>query len=78
MLDEGLAALAGARGDLGQPDGGLDGLDLAEERPDVAERVVTPVFQQAGGLGSDLPAGFGQLPPAARKSLTSRVTTVSP
>ncbi len=33
------AGLARVRGNLGQPDGGLDRLDLTEERPDVAEFV---------------------------------------
>ena len=35
-----LARLAELRRDLGQPDGSLDGLDLAEERADAAEIVM--------------------------------------
>jgi hypothetical protein len=41
--------------DFGQPDGGLDRLDLAEERPLVLKLVLAPVLQQASGLGRDLP-----------------------
>ena len=36
--------------DLGQPDGRLDGLDLAEKRADAAELVMSPVLEEAGGL----------------------------
>ena len=43
------------RRDLGEPDRGLDRLDLAEERPDAAELVVPPVLEQARGLGRHLP-----------------------
>ena len=49
------------RRDLGQPDGGLDRLDLAEERADAAELVMPPVLKQAGRLRRDLPlVGVGQ------------------
>ena len=48
------------RRDLGQPDCRLDRLDLAEERTDVAELVVAPVFQEARGLGCDIPLRLGQ------------------
>ena len=36
---------AALRRDLGQPDRGLHRLDLAEERPDVAEPMTAPVLQ---------------------------------
>jgi hypothetical protein len=65
-LPDGREALAvlGLRRDLGQPDRGLRGLDLAEERTHAAELVVAPVLQQAGRLGRDLPlAGIGQAAP---------------
>ena len=64
VVEEALAGLADCGRDLGQPDGGLDRLDLAEERPDAAELVVPPVLEQAGGFGRDLPVvRVGQRPP---------------
>ena len=59
---ENLAHLAAAtlRRDLGQPDRRLDGLDLAEERADVAEVVLTPVLQQARRLRRDIPLRLGR------------------
>ena len=63
VVEQPLAGLR-VRRDLGQPDRGLDRLDLAEERADAAERVVPPVLQQARGLGRDLPlAGIRQRAP---------------
>ena len=47
------AGLAELGRDLGQPDGRLDRLDLAEERADAAELVVPPVLQQARRLRRD-------------------------
>jgi hypothetical protein len=38
------------RGDLGEPDRGLDRLDLAEKRAEVLELVVPPMLQQPSGL----------------------------
>ena len=55
VLEKALAGLADLRGDLGQPDGGLDRLDLTEERPNTAELVMPPVLQQAGGFRHDPP-----------------------
>ncbi len=53
------------RGDLGQPDEGLHRLDLAEERPDVAEVVAAPVPEEPRRLGRHPPrARIGQLAPA--------------
>ena len=50
--------------DLGEPDGGFDGFDLAEERLYAGERVTPPVLEQAGGFGGDVPlVRIGQLPP---------------
>ena len=52
------------RRDLGQPDGRLDRLDLAEERADAAELVMPPVLEQARRLRRDLPlVGIRQCPP---------------
>src|ERR1035441_4439423 len=52
------------RGDFGEPDGGFNGFDLAEERFYAGERVLAPVLEQAGGFGGDVPlVGIGQLPP---------------
>src|SRR5712671_2528379 len=48
---------AGAAGDLGQPDDGLDGFDLAEEGTNAFEIVVPPMRQQAHGRGRDAPIG---------------------
>ena len=59
-----LPALAsGTGGNLGQPDHGLHRFDLTEERADVAELVVPPVFQEPRGLRGDPPLGAGQLAP---------------
>ena len=64
VLEKPLAGLAQLRGDLGQPDRGLDGFDLAEERPDAAELVVTPVLEETRGFGRHLPVvGIRQTPP---------------
>ena len=49
---------------LSQPDSRLDGLDLAEERTDVVELVVTPVLQEVNGLWCYLPVvRIGQASP---------------
>jgi hypothetical protein len=45
MLEDALGTPV-VRGDLGQPDQRLDGLDLAEERPEVVEPVVAPVLKK--------------------------------
>jgi hypothetical protein len=52
---ERLSGIADVRGDLGEPDGSFNRLHLAEEGPDVTERVVPPMLQQPGGFGRDLP-----------------------
>ena len=57
MLDVFVARLTDVGRNLGQPDGSLDGLYLAEERPHAAESVMTPVLQQAGSLRGDAPVG---------------------
>jgi hypothetical protein len=63
MIEERLPGLA-LRRDLGEPDGGLDGFDLAEEGPCLAEAMVAPVLQQARRLGRDAPGVLiGQPPP---------------
>ena len=49
------AALALMRGDFGEPDGSFDGFDLAEEGANAGKRVVSPVLEQAGRFGCDLP-----------------------
>ena len=48
-------ALPACGRDLGQPDGGFDRLDLAEERADAAELVMPPVLQQASRFRRYLP-----------------------
>ncbi len=63
MIEVPASVPAEARRDLGQPDQGLDRLDLAEERPDVAEGVVAPVAQEARGLRRNPPRALGQSPP---------------
>ena len=64
VVEERLRAAARARRDLGDPDQGLDRLDLAEEGPDAAEVVAAPVPQEAGRLRGDLPvARVRQRPP---------------
>src|SRR5579871_943594 len=57
VIEESFAGLARVGGDFGEPDGNFDGLDLAEERPDVIETVTTRVLQEARGFGSDFPVG---------------------
>jgi len=47
--------------DLGQPDGGLNGFNLTEERPDAAEFVSAPMLEKARGFGVTCHSfGFGQ------------------
>jgi hypothetical protein len=54
MLQEGLTGLP-FWGDLGQPDGGLNGFNLTKERPDAGEIVMPPMLEKACGFGGDLP-----------------------
>ena len=42
-------------GNLGQPDCGLNCLDLTEKRTDVSEFVMAPMLQKARGIRCDLP-----------------------
>ena len=62
-LDEASPVAAGAGGHLGQPDHRLHRLDLAEEWPQVAEPVVAPMLEQAGGLRGNPPLGARQPAP---------------
>jgi hypothetical protein len=55
VFQEGVSNLTSVRGNLGEPDGGFHRLHLAEEGPDVAERVMPPMLQQTGGFGRDVP-----------------------
>ena len=55
VFQEALAGFAEFRRDLGQPDGGFDGFDLAEEGPDAVEVVMPPVLEQACGFRRYLP-----------------------
>ena len=56
VVQEGLARFAGVLwGNLRQPDQRLNGLDLAEERANAAELVVTPMLQEPRGLRRDAP-----------------------
>lgn len=65
MLQEGLTHLADLRSNFGQPDCGLDSFDLAEERPDAVELVMSPVLEQPGGLRGDAPVvGVLELSPS--------------
>ena len=48
MVEEIPAGAARLGRHLGEPDGGLDRFDLAEEGPQAAEAMVPPVLQQAG------------------------------
>ena len=63
VLDEALAVLARVRCDFGEPDRGLDCLDLAEKGPDAGKFVLPPVPQQACGLRRHPPLGLGQRTP---------------
>ena len=55
VRQERLLLLAQVRSHLREPDHGLGGFDLTEERTEVAELVVAPVFEQALRLRSDVP-----------------------
>src|SRR5580658_5427322 len=55
ILQEALARFAHLRGDLGQPDGGFNGFDLAKERANVVELVVAPVLEKALRIRGDFP-----------------------
>jgi hypothetical protein len=57
VTKEVLARLASLGRDFGQPDGGLNGLDLTEERPDTSEIVMAPVLEESRRLRSDPPRG---------------------
>ena len=50
-----LPRLPTLRRNLGQPNRGLDGLDLAEERTDAAEIVMPPMLEQSRGFRCYLP-----------------------
>ena len=56
VFEELSSGLASCGRDFGQPNGGLNRLDLAEEWPDAAELVVPPMLQQAGGFRRDVPS----------------------
>ena len=57
VLEEGPAGpLRPVGGDLGQPDDGLDRLDLTEEGPKIPEPVMPPVPEQARGLRGHPPS----------------------
>src|SRR5690606_33997020 len=58
-----LLARDSVRRDLGEPDGCLNGFDLAKERPDAAERVVAPVLEEPRRLRRDLPLGEREVAP---------------
>jgi hypothetical protein len=45
MLKKSLANLADMRRNLSEPNGGLNGLDLAKERTDAAPILLTPVLE---------------------------------
>ena len=49
---------------LNQPDGGLDRFDLAEERADAFEIMVSPMLQQSSRFRGHLPLAWGKRPPA--------------
>ena len=64
LIKKPAALLAEGRRHLGQPDRGLHRLDLAEERPDVAEPMAAPVRQEPRGLRRHAPGvRIRQLPP---------------
>ena len=55
MVEKALAGATGPRRHFSEPDGGLQGLDLAEEGTNAGESVVPPVAEQTGRLRGDLP-----------------------
>ena len=63
MVEKALPGLAELGGDLGEPDEGLDRLDLTEKGAVGAEGVVAPVLEQAGGFRVDPPQVGRELPP---------------
>ena len=62
---------------FGAPDNGFCGFDLAEERTDVAELVMSPVLQQACCLRGNLPLADRELPPSVHQLATSLIRDVS-
>ena len=64
MFEEFLAVVPGFRRHFGQPDGGFNGFDLAEEGADAIELVTALVLQQTHGFRRRLPiAGVGDHAP---------------
>jgi hypothetical protein len=64
VFQERFSGISSVGGDLGEPDDGFNRLHLAEEWPDVAERVMPPMLQQTSGLGYHLPVvGIRQAAP---------------
>ena len=55
VFQERFSGISSVGGDLGEPDDGFHRLHLAEEWPDVAERVMPPMLQQTSGFGCHLP-----------------------
>ena len=55
MVKEALPDLTHARRNLGEPDDGFHGFDLAEKGSDTAELMVTPMLKQARSLRRHLP-----------------------
>ena len=63
VIEEAPCLAAELRRHFHQPDRGLGGFHLAEERPDAGERVVPPVLKQPRRLRRHLPLAFRQFPP---------------
>ena len=57
MVKEALSDPAHTRRNLGEPDDGFYGFDLAEKGADAAELMAPPVMKQASGLRRHLPLG---------------------
>jgi hypothetical protein len=58
VLDQPLARCQ-VRRHLGEPDGGFDRFDLAEEWPDAAEGMMSPMLEESCGLRRHLPLTRG-------------------
>ena len=58
VFEKAFAGPASGRGDLSQPDGGLNRFDLTEERLDIVKLVMSPMLKQAGGFRRDMPVGW--------------------
>ena len=76
MIEKSAPLSAELRRNLGQPDDRLDGFDLTEEGPDIAETVMPPMLQELGGLRRDAPLARVRQPSPGINAATKVVDDV--